>query len=491
MKKIVVFLIDSFMPEALQQGLEQQKLPVFNYLITQGAINMKCFSIFPTMSASFDASFITGVNPGVHKIPGLVWYDKKENRMINYGATFFSVLKLGIKQVAQDILYNQNNHHLSTQVKTTYEELETLGYSSGAFNYQLFRGNYQHKVSPPWFFNLITRGALQSSIHGPNEIILGNFVNSLGKTIHAPKSLLNRFGINDDYSIQSFIEMIKNKKQPDFSLVYLPSTDQYVHKKYLSGGIESLIKLDSLLKKVLTTYGSFEEALKNNIFILTGDHSQAKITDLIPLNQLLNKFNYPKLRDKISPNHEIIICNNERMVYIYYRNESTAQKVIEELTKDSRIDIIAVKNDDWIRVVSGEKKGELFFKKGVKFIDEYAQAWDLKGEEKILDLSLTNNKIHYKNYPDALAMLESALNSTNMGTIIATAKPGYMFKSENSPNYKGGGSHGGLHISEMQVPFIVSEKTSLPLPIKLTQTKNFIINLFKENLAYNKPKAPV
>ena len=41
------------------------------------------------MSVTIDSTLITGTNPDKHKIPGLVWYNEDEQRIINYGNGFF------------------------------------------------------------------------------------------------------------------------------------------------------------------------------------------------------------------------------------------------------------------------------------------------------------------------------------------------------------------------------------------------------------------
>lgn len=481
MKKIILLLIDSMMPQALQEGLGQNKLPTFKKIMARGSFNKNCLSVFPTMSASFDASFATGVNPDSHGIPGLVWYDHFENRIVNYGNTPIGVWKTGIAKFIDDILYHQNEKHLSTKVTTIYEDLEKLSLSSGVFGYQLFRANCYHEVKLPWYIRLILRKSQMNNIKGPDQLILGKFVNSLGHKIPGPQSILTRGGVNDRYVINSLIETLKGGKQPDFSLLYLPTTDLHVHKNHLQGGIQGLIEVDSLLDKLLLTFGSYNDAFKNNIFILTGDHSQTPVNELIYLDKLLKNFKFPRLKETITSDHDLVIANNERMTYLYYHNTNMAEKILEQLKEDNRIDIISIVTNEWIRVLSGVVKGELFFKKGTEFLDEFGNSWDIKGDLALLDVKKKGNSISFNTYPDAFSMLESAHTCTSGKTIIITAKPGYMFKSESSPNFKGGGSHGSLHASEMLVPFLISEKIDIPLPRKLTETKDFIIQLFKNS----------
>lgn len=466
------------MPEALDEALKHDKIPLFKELMQRGDINRECVCVFPTMSATFDASLVTGKMPGIHKIPALVWYSRKENRIINYGATPGAILKLGVAQVIEDTIYNQNTQHLDPDVPTIFEQLDLKGYTAAAYSYQLYRGYNIHPIDFPWFMKPFTR-KMPKNIGGPHEFVLGRFVNSLKQPIGGPQSIFKRIGLNDEFTIQAFIKTVEDDKQADFSLLYLPTTDQDVHKNHLEGGIEGLVKVNNLLEKLVDSYGSLEEALEKNTFILTGDHSQVKTNHFIHLDFLLRNFQYPALREKISFKHDLIICNNERMTFIYYREDYTADKVIEELIKEPGIDLIARKKDDWVSVYNDSMKRVFSFKHGEDYLDEYGQGWDMRGDFNMLDLVINKNKISYRTYPDALNMLASSFESNDSPAIIATAKPTYMFKSESSPTYKGGASHGGLHSLEMLVPFIVSEKTDLALPTRAIDIKDYIIALLE------------
>lgn len=476
MKKVIVFLIDSFMPEALEKALEHNKLPLFEELIKRGEINQKCISVFPTTSSNFNATIITGKIPSINKIPAPIWYSRKENKIINYEATSEKIIKLGISRLIKDILYNQNTSHLNPNLPTIFEQLDLKGYTTGAYSCPLYRGYNIHHISFPWFIKPFTR-RMPKNIAGPHQVVLGPFINSLNNPVKAPKTIFARLGLNDEFTVKAFIKTIQKNKQADFSLLNLATTGEYVHKNHLEGGVEGLIKVNDLLKKIVVNYGSLDKALQENVFILTGNHSQIKTNRFIHLDFLLRDFKYPALRDKITSRHNLIICNNERMVFLYYREDLTADKIISELIKEPGIDLIARKSGDWIKVYNKGMSNSFSFKRGEKYIDEYGQNWNMRGNFNVLDLLVNNEIISYRTYPDALNMLASAIESNDSPAVIATAKVNYMFKSESSPTYKEGGSHGGLHYLEMRTPFIVSEKTNLPLPVRAIDIKDYLITL--------------
>ncbi|MDI5789725.1 alkaline phosphatase family protein [Bacillus licheniformis] len=43
-------------------------------------------SAYPTMSVAIDSTLLTGTYPNIHRVPGLVWYNQAEQRIVNYGS---------------------------------------------------------------------------------------------------------------------------------------------------------------------------------------------------------------------------------------------------------------------------------------------------------------------------------------------------------------------------------------------------------------------
>lgn len=47
---------------------------------------------------------MTGTYSNQHYVPGLIWYDQQEKRMVNYGSAKGEVWKTGVKKVIKDTL---------------------------------------------------------------------------------------------------------------------------------------------------------------------------------------------------------------------------------------------------------------------------------------------------------------------------------------------------------------------------------------------------
>lgn len=150
MKKAILILVDSLLPEILEKGFESRCIPALQYLKEKGSYRMGCVTVFPTMTASIDTSLITGAYPNEHKIPSLIWYDPHNKEMINYINGVNSVRKLGIKNCCKNVLVNLNQKHLSQHVKTLFEVLTDWGHTPASINLIIHRGYHQHPISFPY-----------------------------------------------------------------------------------------------------------------------------------------------------------------------------------------------------------------------------------------------------------------------------------------------------------------------------------------------------
>lgn len=231
MKNVIFILVVSLMPNILNKGLKSRCIPALEFLMEKGKSRMDCVTVFPTMTASIDASLITGTYPDEHKIPGLVWYDTFNKQMINYMNGVKSVSKLRIKNCSQNILINLNEKHLNKQVTTIFEELAGRGVSSASINLIIHRGYQQHKILFPYKKILGIRK--EQFISGPETLFLGAmaYPEDVKTKLKSFSSGMRHFyGINDHYSISAAKELIARGRQPDFIMVYLPDNDHRLHK---------------------------------------------------------------------------------------------------------------------------------------------------------------------------------------------------------------------------------------------------------------------
>lgn len=482
MKKVLLFLIDSMMPDILEQCIAAGKAPGLQFFMEKGQYIPDCVTVFPTMTASIDCSMITGVYPDQHKVPGLVWYDPDNRELVNYINGTVSVGKIGLEQCAKNVLFDLNERHLSRDVKTIHEELEENGRISGSINVIAHRGHKQHKVSLPPLLDVATGFTLREKISGPTLMSLGTLVKpGLFRPIvwNFSQSAWEGYGINDTHAIDVLIEVVKSGQQPDFTLIYLPENDRKLHRAP-GEAVQHLADVDKELVRFLDIYPSWDQVLKENVCIFVSDHGQTLIGESkehdIDLESLLSSYAILRLGAKVSEKDEVVLCNNERMTYLYPLVEGEGMDVVDAVSGDERIDLIAWKEGEKVRVMRGGSRESMCFWKAGTYQDVYGQSWSCEGDLQVLDVRLVGNELHFDAYPDAFARLYGALFAQEAPVIVLTAAPGYEFVSEASPTHLGGGSHGSLHKRDSLVPLLVAGSSRrFKYPARVVDLKAFIL----------------
>jgi hypothetical protein len=295
---------------------------------------------------------------------------------------------------------------------------------------------------------------------------------------------VNRIGLNDAFAVQELKYLLQNNSLPEFTILYISENDFTVHRKgpNTTKGIE---KLDKHLQEVLNIFPKWEDALNNNIWVIIGDSNQSPVNErkkeaLIDLKEILSKYRILKLGKPVAKDDEIVITANERMAYIYKINESVSVKnIARKLQTDPRIAWIAWKEKEIIHVISGDHGGSFNFNSGGTYNDIYNQAWSIKGNTSILDLTLKNKNIHYGDYPDGLARLYGAMHSQEGEFLVIDAKPGYEFIGESSPEHSGGGAHGSMHKDDSLVPIIVTGTNKSINQLRIVDLKKWILDILE------------
>ncbi|HEY4554391.1 MAG TPA: alkaline phosphatase family protein [Bacillaceae bacterium] len=484
-KPIIMLMVDSLMQEPMQQAIKEGKAQAIDHLMRHGHLYPDVISSYPTMSVTIDSSLLTGTYSDKHRVPGLVWFNEKEKKHVNYGSAREEVLKTGLKNVAEDSLYHLNHTHLSRDVKTLHEEVEDTGLQSASVNALVYRGNKKTKLAN---LNVLKKADI---IHEHLEIETPALFSYGAMAQYSPHNRNNTrlwqgIGFNDRFSAQELIYFIKENKLPAFTLAYFPDLDKEVHKKGPKNHIKAIEKTDKELQDVLDAFGSWEKALESAIWIVMGDSGQAKVgkeksESMIKINDLLDRYNIHKISDPLKEEHQIVIAHNERMAFVYrVDDELDLKDIAQKLKKDERIGFVAWKEGPLVHVAAGGHKEMLAFSPGGDYIDTYGQTWLLSGDHSVLDLSKNSHRIEYGKYPDALTRLHSALNSHSGSYLIADAKPGYEFQGEGTPIHPGGAAHGSMHEQDSLVPMVVAGTDSRPKNMRIVDIKAWILELITQ-----------
>lgn len=491
-KKVIFFMVDSLMSQAIDDGIKQNKLPAFQYLTEHGMYYKDMVSSFPTMSVTIDSSLITGTYPNRHHVPGLIWYSADKKKIINYGTGPMEIWKQGGNEVLKDALINLNGNHLNPQIPTIYEDLAKHGLKSGSINGLIYRGAANHRLTmPDWLTGIISLPK-EVQVKGPDFFALGSLANPLENVKELPDGLTKRLGLSNEYSMEAVKYLIKENKLPDFLFVYLPDLDQKLHKKgpQERSGVE---ELDKQLGSLLQQFGSPQEALRKNIFIIAGDSGMTSLysaqnNSVVDLPSLFKDYSVLKQGESVTDETDIVLAVNETMAYVYNLNkENSLRDVAHALTSDPRIDLVSWKEKEWIHVLQGETNKEVKYTSNGSTVDRYQQKWTVEQDLDVLDLKLNTNvntknqTLSYGKYPDVLQRLSGALHSHSGEFLVVTAKPGYELADRSSPTHEGGGGHGSLHEKESLVPLIICGTNEKPQYLRIVDVKPYLLKLLTKD----------
>lgn len=485
-KPVIVIMVDSLMNEPLLKAIQQGRAPAMQYLIKRGQYFPQVVSSFPTMSVTIDSTLLTGTYANEHHVPGLVWYSDQRKRMVFYGNGVKEAFKIDQMQVFMDAIHQLNQVHLSKKTKTIHEELANKGKESASINAIVYRGRTEHVLKVPRFISNSSRVPEQLKIKGPRWFSYATFT-QLDPKNNWNTSPWKKFGMNNEFSAQDIAFLIRQKKLPSVTISYFPENDSTVHKKGPTE-LEGIEKADQALQTVLNAYGSWEQAVKNAIWIVMGDSGQSVVYNdrqaaTVDIKRLLSRYRIAKLNQPVRKEDQMVISANERMAYVYAINDNVnLSDVVKDLQKEERLDIIAIKDDKHnIRIAKGKEGVASFsYRPGGNFTDEYGQSWTLSGEASLADIKINNNRIKYGIYPDVLARLYGAMNSHEGKYVVVTVKPGYELVGESSPTHIGGGAHGSLHEKDSLVPLIITGTNTRPKTLRIVDIKDWILQLVNE-----------
>lgn len=491
MKKLILFIIDSLHPVVLERTLSEGNAPALSFLARHGHYYDHVVSCFPTMTPVAMSSIITGHLPNLHEVQGFIWYHEKLFRVVDYGATWQSLVKLGPEKVIRNLLKRLNEEHLSRQTPTLYEKLEENGLTTGNINFFVHRAHREYITKIPPVITLASGFRLyKEKVFGPHILSLGDLVRPLPRKrqLFSPTGIFHRFGFNDVFSGQMAARLIEAGQQPDFLMVYFPDNDKHSHVKGPLRTGPSIERADRSVAAVLNAIGPWDKALEENVIIVIGDHSQTTVglgeEYLIDLDRALRPFKRLKAREKADEkNREIVICPNERMAFVYLLqdHEQLLPEVVEILARDPRNAQVAWKSHrNGYSVIQGGTEKRLNFAPGAAFTDEYGLGWDCSGDLKVVDARVSPEGIlKFGQYPDAFSRLVGALDARNSPKIVLSARAGYEYFAEGAPIHPGGGSHGSLEAEDSVVPMIIAGTAEGLNHPRITDLFSFILEHFQ------------
>jgi predicted AlkP superfamily pyrophosphatase or phosphodiesterase len=265
-KPVVLAVIDGLTPAAF----ESADLPALRFLAEHGEYR-RAASVFPSLTPVCLASIATGRYPDGHHIPHLVWWNRAEERLVEYGSSFGAARAAGLARSLRDTVVDLNARHLSREIRTVYETLEDDGLTTAAINITCYRGRHRHLPTIP--------GA--PAVYGPKRFFFYSLYES--DRTGAPLAVRSRtLGSIDAYAA-SVGRWLVTRDGFDLLVFYLPDYDFASHAAGPDANPEALARSDAAIAALLDAAGGPDAFLERYAIVVCSDHGQSRITDVTRL----------------------------------------------------------------------------------------------------------------------------------------------------------------------------------------------------------------
>ncbi len=266
-RPVVLIIIDGLTPSML----EATDAPALRFLLEHGSYR-RSVSTFPSLTPVCLASIATGGHGDKHGIPHLVWWNRDEERLVEYGSSFAALRASGVVQGVRDSVVNLNERHLLKSAETMFESLEGAGLTTAAINITTYRGRNRHISPIPGF----------PPVHGPKRFFYYSLYES-DKT-GARIAFLNRsLGSIDAYAA-TIGKWLVTRDGFDLLVHYLPDYDYASHALGPDAAHEALRRADTSIASLFEAAGGPDAFLARYGVVLCSDHGQSQVVQAARLD---------------------------------------------------------------------------------------------------------------------------------------------------------------------------------------------------------------
>jgi hypothetical protein len=259
-KRVVLVVIDGLTPSMF----EAADTPALRFLAEHGEYR-RATSTFPSLTPVCLSSIATGSHPDVHEIPHLVWWNRGERRLVEYGSSFGAVRAAGIARSLRDTVIDLNAKHLGKGAETIYEALEDAGLTAAAINITCYRGRHRHLPIIPGV----------PAVYGPKRFFFYSLYES--DRTGAPLAIRNRaLGSIDAYAA-AVGRWLVTRDGFDLLVYYLPDYDFASHASGPDTAHEALARSDAAIGALMNAAGGPDAFLERYAVIVCSDHGQSHV----------------------------------------------------------------------------------------------------------------------------------------------------------------------------------------------------------------------
>jgi Type I phosphodiesterase / nucleotide pyrophosphatase len=400
-KKLVLIVVDGMTPAAFERAVDGGRAPALSFLAEHGDYRLTT-SVFPSLTPVCISSIATGAGPGVHHIPSMVWWNREERRIVEYGSSFPALRAAGLSQSLVDTIFNMNARHLSREAVTIYEALEEAGLVTAAANITCYRGPHRYLPTVP---------GLSRAAYGPRRFFFYGLFES--DRTGAPFAVRSRRGGSVDAYATAVGRWLVTRDGFDFLVYYLSGYDFASHASGPDGeeAERALEQSDAAVAALFEAAGGPDDFLDRYAVVLLSDHGQTSVERAARLEEP-----FADVAD------EVVVTGSNRAGQVYLR-------------PDARID-------------AAELAGRL---DGFPAVDVTLRR---EGDEVIARRDGADAPVEKLDHPDAAWRARSAFANPNAGELLVSAAEGWELVDLGGRHHAGGGSHGSLVAGDSLVPLV-------------------------------------
>ena len=397
-RKVVLIVIDGLTPSVFEDGVRRGTTPALAFLAEHGSYR-RAASVFPSLTPVCLSSIATGAYPEVHRIPHLVWWNRADRRLVEYGSSFGAIRAAGLSRSILDTIFELNARHLSRDAVTLYESVEDEGLTAAAINITCYRGRHRHRTTIP---------GVTKTAYGPKRFFFYSLFES--DPTGAPLAVRNRGGGSIDAYAAMVGRWLVTRDGFDCLVYYLSDLDYASHSLGPDNVGEALERADGAVGALLAAAGGPDEFLARYDVVVCSDHGQTRVDQVVSLHE------------ELATVPGVLVAASNRAGQLYRLDErAPGPRSLAE-----RLDGVA----------------------GVE------TAIFLEDGEPVVRRDGVDVPIAQLDYPDAEARIGGALWNANAGEVLVSASPGYEFADLGGRHHSGGGSHGSLSAGDSEVPML-------------------------------------
>jgi hypothetical protein len=431
-KGLVLVVVDGLTPSVFERAVETGETPALAFLAANGRY-ARATSTFPSLTPVCVSSIATGTHPDVHHIPHLVWFDRDERRVVEYGSSLGAIVAAGTRRALVDTIFDLSARHLSAEATTVFEALDDAGLVTAAVNFTCYRGRTEHRATLP---------GVSRTVRGPRRFFFYNLFES--DVTGAPLAVRRRAAGSIDEYAAAVGRWLVARDGFDFFVFYLSDYDYASHALGPEDAGAKLADADRAVGSLMDVAGGPDAFLERYAVVLCSDHGQTRVERAVRLEDAYGDLRLFRRSGLERPDVAVCASNRAGQVYRLPLCAEPVRALAERLDGRPEVDVALFLEDG--RAVARREGEELRFSGG-------EAGWELDGDPAVLD------------HPDGLARAWAALRNPNAGDVLVSAVAGYEFVDLGGSSHVGGGSHGSLIAGDSEVPMLVAGLDTVPCGI--------------------------